>query len=203
MPRPLFTNDFMDTMYKNMWTFMNPDMIAEMFNIKITEKANVDDDNWTNEYKNSICFKGPEDEGHYVYVDKNKNAYGTYESNLLINEADDGICHGAAMIFAGLGRPHVDDLIPLPDIPDSEKKNFIMIYLKNYLTILEFYKWLIVSGKWDDALRKNFYYDVTWINGDKTTKETKASLKMLEKYILKLTTKLDEELKKMTSKSKK
>ena len=40
---PIFTKKFMDTMYENMWQFMNPDMISFILNINISYKNDIYD----------------------------------------------------------------------------------------------------------------------------------------------------------------
>lgn len=187
MPKQIiFTKKFRDDMYKNMWQFMNTDMMENIFNqmnkkIKITKKADIEDDDFTKKFANSICFKGHEDEGHYVYVDENKIAYGTYENNLLARDQDDGVCHGVALIFA-LGESGSKGKFPLVITPNKQKDD----YKNNYISILSLYKWLIEQGYWDKALKDNFYNDVTWDEEFKTILETKKSLKILNKYINRL-----------------
>ena len=43
--------------------------------LKITYKDDIEDDDFTKKkFAKSICYKGSEDEGHYVYVDEKKKA---------------------------------------------------------------------------------------------------------------------------------
>jgi len=176
---PILTQQFRNTMYDNMWTFMNPGMIKSMINVKTSEMDDVNDDNFENFHKNTICFKGDIDEGHYVFVDKNLNYFGSYEKELLSREEDDGICHGAAIAYAlhSKARTKRDrEKFELIDHPQNSDE-----YRHNYKTILNVYIYLIESKKWDKALEKHFYNDVHWIG--KTTTETQKSLQTLKEYI--------------------
>ena len=170
-------------MYNNMWQFMNPDMMKNIFKqmnktLKVTYKDDIEDDNFSKKYSNSICFKGDDDEGHYVYVDKDQKAYGTYENDLLAREIDDGVCHGVAIIFA-IGESGQNGKFPLVISPNKTRND----YKNNYISILNVYKWLIEQGYWDNALKDNFYNDLTWDKEDKTTKETQKTLQVLNAYI--------------------
>lgn len=188
----IFTQDFMDTMYDNMWTFMNPNMINHMFGFKISYQKDINNDIFTDDHKNTICFKGDPDGGHYVFVDdvkinvkikrKNYTTYkhhGTYESKLLARDTDDGICHGAAIAFA------LNFIKGRADMFLKEFPTTVEDYKHNYKTILTVYIEIIENGKWDKALRANFYKDVKWIKRNKknTTKETQEALKTLKTYI--------------------
>ena len=181
-----FSEHFRDIMYENMWSFMNPDMIKHIFSqikvkIRITYKSDVNDDDFRNKlFHKTICFKGNINEGHYVYVQNSKNVYGTYENDLLYNDSDDGVCHSIAMIFALL---KLKKIMNFPIILNPVK---ISEFRHNYRTIVNFYIWLIKTGYWDNALKDNFYHDVTWVDKGKTTRETKTALKTLVKYLKKL-----------------
>lgn len=179
----IFTQEFMDKMYTNMWTFMNPDMITNIFNqlktnIKITYKKDIGDDRFTKKYENSICFKGTPEEGHYVFVVSNSEVYGTYENDLLTRDEDDGVCHGVALIFALKAKKIIDFPIILNPTTREERR-------LNYISILSLYRWLITSGLWDNALRDNFYRDVTWMTPTRT-KESHEALVALDNYISRL-----------------
>jgi hypothetical protein len=189
MPKKvIFKAQFMDTMYKNMWQFINPDMITHMFpQVKITYKNRVDDDKFTKSFKDSLCFKGPEDEGHYVYITdklmsdgKTYDYHGTYEDDLLTREEDDGVCHGVAIIFALHEEKGRFPINIQQGRTKAENK-------RNYISILKLYQWLIESGLWDKALEDNFYDDVDWINdpnfGIPTTLQTIKAKDALKKYI--------------------
>ena len=172
----------MDTMYDNMWSFMNPEMMKSMFpKIKITYKCDIEDDRFSASFAGSVCFKGPREEGHYVYVENlGRGRYegkGTYESGLLTRIQDDGVCHGAAIAFYLFHEEKREgfELIEHPQNDDESRYN--------YNLILSVYIYLITSGLWDKALEENFYYDVTWIDGERTTKETQKSLRTLNAYI--------------------
>jgi len=170
---------FVDTMYENMWKFVNLDTIKFILRkagckTKITHKDDVwDDDNWTREFYNSICQKGPEEEGHYVYVNKDGEVLGTYEGN-MIDSGDDGICHGAAMAAALNDCGH--DIGPLKMNPTPEEKT------TNYKTIMNLYKYIIKQGWWNEAIRTFFYDEVHWVDNEETqAKETNIALKTLNK----------------------
>ena len=176
----------MKKMYENMWSFMNPDMIRSIFselgeNIKITYRANVENDRFPRSFWNSICFKGSTDNGHYVYIDDKGHVYGTYELNLLARNEDDGICHGVAIAFA------IDHMGPkrfsINEAPATRDD-----FKVNYIKILYVYKWLIERGVWDAALAKHFYNDVHWLSTSSPpfTQESEKALIELNKYIDKL-----------------
>ena len=170
---------FVDTMYENMWKFVNLDTIKFILKkagckTKITHKDDVwNDDSWTKEFYNSICQKGPETEGHYVYVNKVGEVLGTYEG-LMIDSGDDGICHGAAMAAALNDCGH--NIGPLKMNPTPEEKTI------NYRTIMNLYKYIIQQGWWNEAIRTFFYDEVNWVDKDETqAKETNIALKTLNK----------------------
>jgi hypothetical protein len=180
----IFTKKFLDTMYENMWTFINPDTIQHMFpNLQFSYLNDIWDENIPQEYSGTICFKGEIEDGHYIYVSKNTNKgfcipLGSYESNILTRPEDDGVCHGVAIcyyLFYSLN----DKRFELLENPNNEDT----IYRKNYKTILELYIYLIESGKWDNALRDNFYYNLDWDTGDTTTEQTHIALDTLKEYI--------------------
>lgn len=178
----LFTAKFRETMYDNMWSYINLDMINEMLNIKTSTIKGVDNEKFTTKHINTICYKtGENDSGHYVFVDRNKEASSTYEKGLLRRELDDGVCHGASMIYALHSYQMIpEDMFPLIDYPKTTKE-----YKQNYRSILEFYIYLIETGLWDEALSKFFYNDVEWIvvDGKETTKQTVKSLQTLTEYV--------------------
>ena len=170
---------FVDTMYENMWKFVNLDTIKFILKkagckTKITHKDDVwNDDSWTDEFYNSICQKGPEEEGHYVYVNKVGKVLGTYEGK-MIDSGDDGICHGAAMAAALNDCGH--NIGPLKMNPTPEEKT------TNYKTIMNLYKYIIKQGWWNEAIRTFFYDEVHWVDKEETTsKETNIALKTLNK----------------------
>ncbi len=174
----IFTAKFRDTMYENMWSYINPEMIAYMFNLKTSTIKGVENDHFTAKHKNTICYKiGEEDSGHYVYVNDEKEAFSTYEKGLLRRDADDGVCHGASMIYA----LHANRMIPEDQFILIDYPKTVQQYRENYKSILNFYIYMIESGLWDKALSRFFYNDVDWING--TTKQTVKSLQTLREYI--------------------
>lgn len=181
MKRIIFTAKFMDTMYENMWQFINPEMLEFIFNgLKVTYIPSVDspDSHFKKGHVGSICFKGDLDEGHYVYVDGNKCSKGTYECNLLTRDLDDGVCHGAAIAFYMYNELNKTRyrLIENPTTEDEFKHN--------YITILKVYLHLINSKIWDKALENFFYNDVEWTGN--TTKQTILAKNTLKEYIQKL-----------------
>lgn len=180
-----YTAQFRDTMYDNMWQFFNTDMIETMYpSIRVSTICGVENDAYTRAHYNTLCFKEPEEEdasGHYVYVTKEGEAQSTYELNLLLRPSDDGVCHGASLIYALKGYQHPDgrmfDLVAHPDPRD------VATNASNYRTILELYLHLIESGKWDRALKSNFYSEVHWISKGRTTRETQTARRTLKAYI--------------------
>jgi hypothetical protein len=171
------TVEFVDTMYENMWKFVNLDTIKFILKkagckTKVTHKDDVwNDDSWTKEFYNSICQKGPDNEGHYVYVNSVGEVLGTYEGQ-MIDSGDDGICHGAALSAALNDCGH--SIGPLKMNPNPEEK------ATNYRTIMNCYKYIIKQGWWNDAIRTFFYDEVNWLDKDETkTKETNIALKTL------------------------
>jgi hypothetical protein len=182
MAQIIFTEKFRNIMYNNMWSYINPDMINDMLNLKVSEIKGVENEKFTQKHKNTICYKTAQDEaGHYVYVNKNMEAFSTYEKELLRREIDDGVCHGASMIYA-LNDNHLipNNWFVLIDYPKN-----IEDHKQNYKSILNLYIYLITSGLWDKALHKFFYNDVDWIvlDGKNTTKQTVKSLETLKEYI--------------------
>ena len=145
---------------------------------KITSRKDMNNDIFDNTlFHNKICFKGTPNKGHYVYVDETGKPFGTYESK-LIDEKDDGICHGAAINYALLscGSIRVDNLI---SNPKSElDKN------ENYKIIMNLYKLIIENGWWDKALATYFYNDVTWDNTTTTTTiQTQNALQCINNFL--------------------
>ena len=180
----IFNLPFREGIYSNMWQFMSPNMIKEIFKLdnrklKLSSKDRIGDSNYPPSFKNTLCFKGdPDQGGHYVYIDKNLVHHGTYEDKLLTRREDDGVCHGAAIIYA-LGENEDGGRFPLIPYPQTREDK-----LTNYKSIIEVYIWLIETGYWDKALKKKFYKDVTWIGPkEKTTEETQESLVLLKDYL--------------------
>jgi len=142
------TQEFVDTMYENMWQFINGDTInfvlkqagCNYIKFKTTEGLNDYNDGWPKKFWNSIVMKGPPEEGHYVFIDGKGDVWGTYEGKMIDDgddgdDADDGICHGAALAAAlndcgkGVG--------PLFNNPNVKQRR------TNYTTILKTYKYII------------------------------------------------------------
>jgi len=175
---------FMDTMFDNMWTFMNPDTIKSILldakcNIRVTRIDEINNDNFLKRHENTICFKGPVDEGHYVYVDNLQKGHGTYE-NGLIHPNDDGMCHGAALFYA-LQKNGIINGIVLYDNPINNSVESI----DNYITLLSMYLFIINKGWWDNALNNFFYNDVTHYidQGNEKIMETTKTKITLENMI--------------------
>ena len=168
------TNSFRDIMYDNMWQFMNLDVIQSMFpGIPTSTILGIDNDNFKKINKNTICFNEPlvaDESGHYVFVDSKLKAHSTYEDNILLRDEDDGICHGAAMIYAC----YYYKIIPFTLISNPST---IDEYKYNYKMILTFYIFIIESGLWKKAMDENFY------NENKNGNHIKKSLKTLKNYI--------------------
>lgn len=189
--KPLLTEEFRNEMYKNMWSYINLDMIQTIFqqlglNLKVSRKKNINDYDYTpaEKYKNTLCYKGKEDDdketGHYVYIDNNLQDWGTYENRLLASSEDDGMCHSVAIIFTLKASGIFGDNFPFPIIINPRyKKDFI----KNYISILSLYKWIIEEGYWDQALKEHFYKSVEWDRRERTTSQTKKALIALRNYI--------------------
>jgi hypothetical protein len=184
------SDEFMDILFETMWTFINPDVIKNTFEIlgkkiNTTSKSDIDDDMWDDSYKNSLCFKGTEQEGHYVFVNNKLNVYGTYEKDLLVNDGDDGICHGVAMIYAYESNKRKKDF-PIAigrktkykggyKYTRTQQKN-----LENYISILNFYKFLCSSDAWKKVVKKAFGKDRTdpW-----TVEKNNLAINTLEEYL--------------------
>jgi hypothetical protein len=160
-------------MYDNMWTFMNLDTITSVLsqagcNVKGTHVDDVNDDVSLEDpsFWGTICQKGTPEEGHYVYIDRAGEVWGTYEMNLT-DDQDDGMCHGAAIAAAlndcGKG---VGSLYPNPT-PAQKRENYNTIR-NTYITIIE-------SHWWDRALHEFFYNDVNWNKNETKTRETAAA----------------------------
>jgi hypothetical protein len=181
------TSDFTDTLYTNMWQFMNPSLLKDIMasygcrmTVKRRKGVSPNGKVFPVSQRNSLCHEsygaGPDAEGHYYYIDKDGKAHGTYEDNLILKDIDDGICHGAALIYSlkacGLDLP---DLISDPT-NDKDLDH-------NYFTILSIYIDIIERGYWDKALKKHFENDseLTW-DGD-TTLQTRLALGTLKSYI--------------------
>ena len=166
------SQEYMNTMYNTMWTFMNLDTITSVLRsadckVKGSHVDDINDDESLKDrsFWGTICQKGSPDEGHYVYIDRNGEVWGTYEMDLT-DDQDDGMCHGAAIAAAlndcGVG---IGPLYPNPT-PAKKKKNYNTIR-NTYITIIE-------NGWWDKALRDYFYYDVNWINKKQTQESAVA-----------------------------
>jgi len=141
-----FSKEFLENMYLNMWQYFNLEVIQDIFyKLGTKEELRINTDN------KCICFKGNSKDGHYFYI-KDFKAYGTFESNLLNNESDDGVCHSIAIIFALKEYiPKYGKLFNIIIFPKTGVQ-----YINNYLIILKFYKWLIDSKTWDHVIEFHF-----------------------------------------------
>lgn len=176
----LMSQEFVDQMHENMWQFVNLDTILYILeklkcSTKISYHPNVNNDIFEEHHKNTICFKGRTNEGHYVYVCPKGNVIGTYESSLLCSE-DEGICHGAALA-AALNKCGYD-MGPIIKNPKS-----ILQKKKNYRTIMNTYLFIINEGLWDEALTRYFHYELEWLPRSKTYKETHNAKILLTDFI--------------------
>ena len=186
-PQCILTAKFRGDMYRHMWSWINPDTIQQMLQrvsgqgVQISRTGNVEDfdgegeTGWPASFKDSICFKGPEDEGHYVYVSPHAShgriapaalgidgvlspVFGSYENEILVRDDDDGICHGVAMC-AWL-KSHGNSNFGLYSNPRQERQGLTAHHMltRNYITVLKLYHDLITSGAFDEALHDHFYY---------------------------------------------
>lgn len=184
------TSEFNDTLYENMWKFMDPlvlkDIIASYgcsMVVKRRKGASPNGKIFSPTFRNTLCHErygeGPDAAGHYYYIDKNGKARGTYEDGLILKDIDDGICHGAALIFA-LKACGID----LPELYPNPKTDKTLDH--NYHTILSIYIEIIEKGFWDAALKRVYKDDpdLDW-DGD-TTLQTRTALRTLKHYIKRL-----------------
>lgn len=163
IPSELFTESFVNEMYEHMWKYMDPSLIGIMHDIETGEKKDIYDENFEKEYENKIVFKtsiDPDDleAGHYVFVKKNKKnileAFSTYEKNLLF-EDDDGVCHGAATLYALKNLGKEKKLLNTIGFDNfDENKKFSKNKVDNYILILRYYKYIIDHGIWLKAFQK-------------------------------------------------
>ena len=179
----LMSQEFVDTMRENMWQFINPDTIifvleAAGCSTTTSIQKNINSNIFTEQHKNTICFKGDLEEGHYVYICPKGRVTGTYENDLLCSE-DDGICHGAALAAAlnqcgyDMGR-----IVKNPKSIKGKKTN--------YRTIMNTYLFIINQGWWDKALSRNFGKEVHWNRAMGSYKETLEAKNILTDFLLTL-----------------
>ncbi len=176
----LMTQDFVDQMRENMWQFMNLDTILYILqkagcSTKTSRHNNINSEVFEEHHKDTICFKGKINEGHYVYVCPKGTVTGTYENNLICSE-DDGICHGAALAASlnncgyTMGRINKN--------PKTHLKK-----IQNYRTIMNTYLYIINQGWWDEALTRYFHSELIWLPRKKSYKETNEAKKLLTNFI--------------------
>jgi hypothetical protein len=195
----LLEQEFVDGMYKNMWNFMNPNTIKYILTeiglkikvLAITKDINPLEDK---KYANSICFKGDENSGgHYVYISKKLKQWGSYEKQILL-EDDDGMCHGVAILFSILKNPNGERIKnglknlgfePKLTLPTAKNLSF-KLYIRNYINILNLYKFIIEKGYWDKALKKYFPTELTLKGGDGLSCQSRISLELISNKILEL-----------------
>ena len=148
-----FSENFRKNMYNFMWQYFNLEVIQDIFyTLGSKEELNIQKYEGIIKFKKSICFKGDDKDGHYFYVDKNLKVHGTFESNLLNYETDDGVCHSIAIIYALKDYlPKYGKLFKITVNPQTKEQ-----YKNNYLNILNFYKWLIESKIWDYVIKYHF-----------------------------------------------
>jgi hypothetical protein len=170
-----FTENFRENMYNYMWQYFNLDVIQDIFyGLESKELLNIQKYNgmFNDKFKKSICFKGDDKDGHYFYVDKNLKVYGTFESNLLNNETDDGVCHSIAIIYALKDYlPKYGNLFKITLNPQTKQQ-----FKNNYLNILNFYNWLIESKIWDYVIKYHF--------PNETVGKSKKALELIKEEII-------------------
>jgi hypothetical protein len=219
LDKPIFRDEFIADMTNFMWSFINEDVVKSILNdvglkhINIKNKADIQDDDFSistgTDYRNSIVFKGTEDDGHYVYVDNELNYYGTYEDQILYNHQDDGICHGYSLLLCLVKNdkfvtPNTISRFPLThyltkkNATDAVLKNGTVFYksyiLDTYIAILKLYKYLIqtkASAKsklsiWENAMVKHFGDYKTDIINSNSKKRFKLSTLNVSKEIEKI-----------------
>jgi hypothetical protein len=177
-------------MYENMWQFINGDTIKFVLNkagcnyIKFKTTGGVNDynDGWPRKFWNSIVMKGDAEDGHYVFVDSEGDVYGTYEGN-MIDDGDDGICHGAALAAALNDCGHRVGQIYMNPRGNAQRRT-------NYITILKTYKYIIDKLWWNEALYTNFYDEINWDGDDNNdensylyNEQTRTAWNTLNNYI--------------------
>ena len=149
--------NFVDNMYEYMWQFINVDTIKAILNntkcntAVITRKlTNYYDPTKIMTVGNTIIFEDiiGSDEGHYIYADQYGRQHGTYE-NQLIDENDDGICHGAAIYYALSNCGY--NLGNIYENPSNEWEK-----MQNYISILNTYLFIIDNLNWDNIVRRYF-----------------------------------------------
>ena len=176
----LMSEEFVNSMHKNMWQFINLDTILYILqaagcSTKTSKQKNMNNNVFEEHHKNTICFKGNPDEGHYVYVCPIGRVIGTYENDLLCSE-DDGICHGAALAAALNECGHnMGELIQKPKSVIKKKIN--------YRTIMNTYLYIIDKGWWDAAIKKYFGKELHWSRALGSYKETINAKKILTDFV--------------------
>jgi len=176
----LMTQEFVDQMRENMWQFMNLDTILYILgkagcSTKVSVHPHINSEIFEEHHKDTICFKGNINEGHYVYVCPRGTVTGTYENGLICSE-DDGICHGAALAAALNKCGYVMGTIIKNPKSMLEKK-------KNYRTIMNTYLFIINQGWWNEALTRYFHSELQWLPRSKSYKETRKAKNLLRDFI--------------------
>lgn len=177
----LMSQQFVDGMYNNMWSFFNPNICVDILkkfsvNIDISYQKDINNDHFTNRHRNTICFKGKNTEGHYVYVKEDCQVVGTFESGLIYEE-DDGVCHGGAILAALVdnGINQFDDFCY-----DAET---MLEFHHNYRIIMNLYIYIIQKGWWDEIIEHHFPGELVFKNeDDKLSYQSKKALKLMREF---------------------
>lgn len=182
---------FLKGMYANCFQYINLAVLEDLFflytekKITTTKIVDIDDDQTlidNKKYHNTLCFKGENKAGHYVFVHKVKNKpaqiYGTYERNILADN-DDGLCHLYALFmsmnFSDTGfKPTLTP--PVASMPYHTRMgrfrsnitmdDFIdgtinVCYLDNYYLIFSFCYDILCKPEWGTILDAHFGSEFT------------------------------------------
>jgi hypothetical protein len=176
----LMTQEFVDQMRENMWQFMNLDTILYILekagcSSGVSRHPNINSEVFEEHHRDTVCFKGNINEGHYVYVCPRGTVTGTYENGLICSD-DDGICHGAALAAALNNCGY--EMGPIVKNPKT-----ILQKKKNYRTIMNTYLFIINQGWWNEALTRYFHSELEWLPRSKSYKETRNAKKILTDFI--------------------
>ena len=198
----LLTRKFVEIMRTNMWQYFNENTIKDVLKHakcsvnyhkmkKIDTQYKYDEDKDKEKYRNSIVFQGSRDFGHYVYVDPNLNAFGTYECNILY-EKDSGFCHGFALAAALSNCEYKKYIGNIFTNPASNIER-----ISNYITIMNTYKLIIEKKWWEEAVYNNFFYNFV-TNTEKKKSEKEKDKKKSEMMLIKI---VEDKIKKQVTKA--
>jgi len=155
--------------------------------------------------------------GHYYYSDNTGSVWGSYEREIL-NNGDDGICHGVASIYTLMGNglnegvyiSPSNERFPFKFYINSKESRYKRGRAENYINILKFYLFLLESGLWELAMENYFYsifFDAKTGRMKKTKKEKmegiieklKSEIKYLQSYLDREIDETDEEIEDSTN----